>query len=220
LDFPYNLRFPGQYYQPETGLNQNWNRDYDPIVGRYIESDPIGLKGGSYSTYAYVSDDPVRWSDPLALCKVMLEFAHLVLNYYHISIYTSDSSGNMWFAGGPAHDAIRGGGSAPQEQDYGPDPWGRVVGAYGPMIQSLPKNTRIVVDDGKPCSCYNKSFEDSIDRINSMNIPYDPFLQNSNSLAGTILSNAGLTVPSNWPYGTPGYSNNLNNYVPSFLPIH
>ncbi len=49
--FPYNLRFPGQYYQAETGLNQNWNRDYDPLTGKYVESDPIGLNGGvnSYS---------------------------------------------------------------------------------------------------------------------------------------------------------------------------
>ena len=42
---PYNLRFPGQYYDAETGLNQNWNRDYDPVVGRYVEADPIGLCG-------------------------------------------------------------------------------------------------------------------------------------------------------------------------------
>ncbi|MGO9802894.1 MAG: RHS repeat-associated core domain-containing protein [Steroidobacteraceae bacterium] len=41
--FPYNLRFPGQIYDSATGLNQNWNRDYDPIVARYVESDPIGL---------------------------------------------------------------------------------------------------------------------------------------------------------------------------------
>ena len=36
----YNLRFPGQYYRAETGLNQNYFRDYDPLIGRYIESDP------------------------------------------------------------------------------------------------------------------------------------------------------------------------------------
>jgi RHS repeat-associated protein len=67
--FPYNLRFPGQYYQAETGLNQNVNRDYDPLVGKYIESDPIGLRGGSYSTYAYVGSNPVSWIDPLGLAQ-------------------------------------------------------------------------------------------------------------------------------------------------------
>jgi RHS repeat-associated protein len=37
----------------------NYSRDYDPQVGRYIESDPIGLAGGSYSTYAYADGNPV-----------------------------------------------------------------------------------------------------------------------------------------------------------------
>ena len=59
----FNLRFPGQYFDAETGLAQNWNRDYDPVVGRYIESDPIGLAGGSYSPYSYVYDDPVDFMD-------------------------------------------------------------------------------------------------------------------------------------------------------------
>jgi uncharacterized protein RhaS with RHS repeats len=42
-------------------------RDYDPQVGRYVESDPIGLKGGSYSTYAYANGDPLGYSDPYGL---------------------------------------------------------------------------------------------------------------------------------------------------------
>jgi RHS repeat-associated protein len=57
--FVYNLRFPGQYYDAETGLSQNWMRDYDPLTGKYIESDPIGLRGGSFSTYAYVNGNPI-----------------------------------------------------------------------------------------------------------------------------------------------------------------
>lgn len=51
----------------ETGLNQNWNRDYDPLVGKYVESDPIGLYGGSYSTYAYVNASPLGNIDPSGL---------------------------------------------------------------------------------------------------------------------------------------------------------
>ena len=64
--FPYNLRFPGQYYDSETGLSQNWNRDYDPLVGRYVESDPIGLKAG-LNTYSYVRSTPVMRRDPRGL---------------------------------------------------------------------------------------------------------------------------------------------------------
>ena len=41
----YNLRFPGQYYDAETGLSQNWNRDYDPLTGRYIELMGSGCLG-------------------------------------------------------------------------------------------------------------------------------------------------------------------------------
>jgi len=62
----YNLRFPGQYYQAETGVNQNYFRDYDPTVGRYAESDPIGQKGG-VNTYAYVRGNPLLLIDPFGL---------------------------------------------------------------------------------------------------------------------------------------------------------
>jgi RHS repeat-associated protein len=60
------LRFPGQYHDEETGLHQNGRRDYAPTLGRYVESDPIGLQGG-LGRYVYVGASPLMASDPLGL---------------------------------------------------------------------------------------------------------------------------------------------------------
>jgi RHS repeat-associated protein len=62
----FDLRFPGQYLDAETGLHYNYFRDYEPGVGRYVESDPIGLNGG-LATYSYSAENPVYLSDPLGL---------------------------------------------------------------------------------------------------------------------------------------------------------
>jgi len=207
--FSYDLRFAGQIAGAWGSTYQNYFRDYDSATGRFVESDPTGLKAGSYSTYSYVGADPIDYADPLGLCKVILEFSRVILNGYHISVYTSDPSGDMWFAGGPTTH-LNPDPRAPDDMNN-ETPWGFLWGSYG-TTKSVPSgpDTRVVVDDGKPCSCYNSSFENTIHRVDSQDIVYDPLGQNSNSLAGTMLRNAGVSAPDSWPYWTPAYTTNLN----------
>ena len=60
---PTAIRFPGQWFQAESGLHQNWMRDYDPTTGRYVQADPLGLVDGA-SVYGYAGQNPGRWIDP------------------------------------------------------------------------------------------------------------------------------------------------------------
>jgi RHS repeat-associated protein len=64
--FVFNLRYPGQYFDQETNTNYNYFRDYDFTIGRYIESDPIGLQGG-LNTYSYSDGNPISKIDLLGL---------------------------------------------------------------------------------------------------------------------------------------------------------
>nr|WP_255609255.1 RHS repeat-associated core domain-containing protein [Methylosinus sp. Sm6] len=61
--FSHDLRFPGQIYDSETRLHNNGFRDYSPALGRYVETDPIGLEGG-INTYAYANNNPLNAVDP------------------------------------------------------------------------------------------------------------------------------------------------------------
>ena len=94
-----NIRFPGQYADGETGLHYNYFRDYDPSLGRYVESDPIGLIAGN-NTFVYVGSNSIVFSDRTGLiCWVVplgppskenqiskFEFSPQIIDRYVISI--------------------------------------------------------------------------------------------------------------------------------------
>ena len=64
-----NFRFPGQYYDGETGLHYNMHRYYDPDTGRYLTPDPIGLAGG-INPFVYAQNNPTNRIDPLGLIDI------------------------------------------------------------------------------------------------------------------------------------------------------
>jgi len=66
--FTFNLRFPGQQYDRETGTHYNYFRDYEAGAGRYVQSDPIGLRG-ELNTFSYAYESPLDYFDPLGLNK-------------------------------------------------------------------------------------------------------------------------------------------------------
>lgn len=69
--FTYQKRFPGQYIDMETGLHYNYHRDYDPRMGRYVQSDPIGLRGG-VNGFSYVESNPLVKVDPSGKIALIL----------------------------------------------------------------------------------------------------------------------------------------------------
>jgi RHS repeat-associated protein len=68
-EFEFNLRYPGQYFDKESGLHYNGFRTYNPATGRYTQGDPIGLDGG-WNRFGYVNASPLNFTDPDGLNPV------------------------------------------------------------------------------------------------------------------------------------------------------
>lgn len=79
-----NLRFPGQYFDSETGLNYNYFRDYKKEFGRYLESDPIGMEEGRNHLYVFVANNTINNIDSQGLAIVLYNKPSLPPGYFVI----------------------------------------------------------------------------------------------------------------------------------------
>jgi RHS repeat-associated protein len=116
--FVLNVRFPGQYYDAESGTTQNVYRQYDASTGRYLTSDTLGLEAG-VSTYGYVASRPLTdtdtlgredWSStynpPPQIYVPKTDYYHVNLTYLIGSfsvVYTRN--GTLFIGGGVQHGA-------------------------------------------------------------------------------------------------------------------
>jgi RHS repeat-associated protein len=97
----FNLRYPGQYYDAESKLHYNINRYYEPITGRYTQSDLIGLNGG-INTYNYVGGNAVGYSDEWGLDTTVTVWHPVGFggsSFGHVSVSINDITYSFGTAG-------------------------------------------------------------------------------------------------------------------------
>jgi len=200
------LRFPGQYFDTETGLAQNWHRDYRVQEGRYNSADKIRSK----HSYSYADNNPEINADPLGLCTVLVRFklvGELVgLSWYHSYTLTIGNTGVTYYRAGPSKSGPNGGSSKQlcnvtgeeSKGDKSNSAWGTVIaesGAYTPStIDYVTGNvpTMTIISDNKDCSFYDIQFNKTVTTVNRSQVPYKPLSYNCNSFTTTMLGQAGL----------------------------
>ncbi|MFE8647292.1 RHS repeat domain-containing protein, partial [Sphingomonas sp. NCPPB 2930] len=213
------IRFQGQQFDQETGLHYNRFRYYDPAIGRYLSSDPIGLYGGS-NIYSYAEENPLTKKDPLGLdidyanhiVGAGLNHSKIVITPNNQSIYANDPRFQNIDANGKRFATLGAGPNSNFHLESGTNR-ARDVEEKNAYKKKLDIPCKYKDED----SAINKLFEMSDNYNKNMVwytlIPHNifgiPTGYNSNSFISGLGGAAGFDMPSpgNTGANTPGYQN-------------
>ncbi|ARU59255.1 hypothetical protein OLMES_5273 [Oleiphilus messinensis] len=199
-----DIRFPGQYHDRETGYYYNYYRDYDPTLGRYFQSDPVGLRGG-LNTYGYVLQNPLTNIDPHGLATLYV---------WKPGRYTNASGNNYDSAYGHAAVLTNDGTYVSHHPDkQGANPFDSKYRSYDQDVDlyGRPPDYAVYVD------LPNEAAADRQAKNQLNNDKYRGSWGNCVDAATGVLNAGGAGLPDigNLSGGGISYSNNLKNQIDS-----
>jgi RHS repeat-associated protein len=237
-------KFAAYRYDAETGLYYVGARYYSPELGRFLQTDPIQIAGGT-NLYAYASNDPLNLIDPTGLdTQITIGYTHTPVpgEYHEVVILTDTVTGQQYATrAGPESQSFSGsasnssesssGGSASASGGYGGSGgfgFGQIVaqtGTYGPTFRDPPSSIVTTQNVGTIPVDFSQAVADAnnfASVTNSNTIPYWPLGPNSNAYASTFVESLTGTRPTpilstpGWDMGSP--SPNLTYGPTSLVP--